>query len=111
MADVFILPQTTGHGTLAYPVTLLEAMASGVACIASDIVGVNEMIDDGRDGVLFQNRNSLDLADKIIQVLHSERLRVSLGRRAQEKIAAKYDMDIVVNRILNTYNAICKDGI
>ena len=106
MADIFVLPQTSGHGTIANPVTLLEAMASGAACIASDIIGVNEVIDDGQNGLLFQNRNSLNLADRIVELLQSEDLRLSLGRRAREKIAAEYDIDKVVNRILKIYQSI-----
>lgn len=75
MADVFVLPQTTPHGTLGYPLVLLEALAAKKAIVASDTAGVNELIVDGQNGLLFQPGDSDDLAHKLTAVLASEDMR------------------------------------
>ena len=65
-ADVFVLPSTMeGHS-----VALLEAMASGLPIVASDIEGNRESLEDGINGLLFQSGNEKDLSEKLVTVLN-----------------------------------------
>ena len=65
------------------PLALLEAMAAGCACIGSDVVGVREVIDPGRTGLLVPEGDAQALADALADlIVHPERAE-ALGRAAR----------------------------
>ena len=64
--DLFILPSLFGEGL---PMVVLEAMASGVPVVATDVEGIPEAIRDGVDGVLAQPADSVDLTQAIRKVI------------------------------------------
>ena len=64
-ADIFCIPSNyEGFG-----ISAVEAMATGLPCVASNIVGLNEVVDDPRVGKLFEVGNEIDLADKLEEVI------------------------------------------
>ena len=48
-----------------FGISAVEAMATGLPCVASNIVGLNEVVDDSRVGKLFEVGNEIDLANKL----------------------------------------------
>ncbi len=86
-SDVLVLPsREEGFGLI-----LLEAMANGVPVIASNVGGVPEIIEDGKNGLLFETGDFEDLSCKITRVLklkddESEKLRDTLMERGRETI-------------------------
>ena len=101
-ADIFVLPAKEAHGTLAQPLTLLEAMAAGKAIVASNIEGARELILDGENGLLFEKGDSEKLSRAIITLLNDENLIERLGGRARADIA-DLDVDNVASRLLDIY--------
>lgn len=86
-ADVFVAPST---GSESFGIVHLEAMASGVPIVASDIEGYREILDPGREALLFPNRDERSLADAVIRVLRDPELARSMaaaGRRKAERYA------------------------
>jgi glycosyltransferase involved in cell wall biosynthesis len=105
-ADAFVLASfTEGH-----PKVLLEAMACGVPCVASDCAGNRSLVTDGRTGLLFDPHRPRELADRL------ERLRTEpgLGRRladaARAQIAAGYDLRALVEREIALVRRIARGG-
>ncbi|MCF6196133.1 MAG: glycosyltransferase, exosortase A system-associated [Emcibacter sp.] len=69
--DIFVYPRKKMRLTdLVTPLKPLEAMAQHKLVAASDIGGHNELIEDGKTGVLFKPDNSLALARTIIELLN-----------------------------------------
>jgi len=68
------------------PNTVLEAMASGLAVIASKIAGVEELIDHGHNGMLFTPGNVEELAQTILVLSNDALLRKQLGIAAKNSI-------------------------
>lgn len=93
-ADVFVLPsRTEGH-----PKILLEAMSSGVACVASAVSGNLAIVEDGRTGLLVAPGDAGALAEALERVLVDPDERRELGDRARAAVAARYDLGALVDR-------------
>ncbi len=61
---------------------LMQAMASGLACVVSDIKGNVQMVQDRVTGLHFQLNNAEDLAEKLVSLHEGAGLATSLGRAA-----------------------------
>ena len=64
------------------PIALLEAMATGLACVATTVGGIPEVVTDGRDGVLVEPADPAGLADALVALLDDPVRREELGRNA-----------------------------
>jgi glycosyltransferase involved in cell wall biosynthesis len=85
-ADIFILP-SRNEGT---PNSLLEAMASGLPVIASQVGGIPELIQENIEGLLFKSDSKDDLKEKLNKLIKDNQLQELLGKNAQKKIATHY---------------------
>lgn len=77
--DVFVFPSLVE----GMPLTLLEAMASGMPVIATNTSGMADIVEDEFNGLLVEPANAKELAKAIAVLLHSVELRKQLGRAAQ----------------------------
>jgi glycosyltransferase involved in cell wall biosynthesis len=75
-SDVLILPSVWPENE---PVTLLEAIASGTAQLASRIGGIPDLVEDGKSGLLFEPGNTSDLADKMRRYISDPALAARHG--------------------------------
>lgn len=78
-AKIFVLPTVTEEG---HPKALIEAMASGAACIATNVPGNKHLIQDGENGLLVKPRDVESLTEAITLVLGDENLRIKLSENA-----------------------------
>lgn len=99
-SDIIAVPLRTISGTLSYPLTLLEALRSNHAIIASNISGNKEIIQDGFNGMLYNTQK--EFADKLNILLSSPALRKELGEKAM-KDSCKYELKNCVDRITQFY--------
>ena len=82
-ADLFVLPSYYE----GLPMSLLEAMANGVAVVASPVGGIPEIIRDWENGLLVPAGDVRQLADAIQALLQHPNYRASLGIRARASVA------------------------
>jgi glycosyltransferase involved in cell wall biosynthesis len=85
------------------PIALLEAMASGRACVATRVGGIPEVITDGLDGVLVEPGNPHQLAAEVIDLLGDGARREELGRHALAR-AGDFEVAGAVRRIERVYD-------
>jgi glycosyltransferase involved in cell wall biosynthesis len=86
---------------------LLEAAAAGRPCIASNIPGCREAINDGITGYLFDVKNSFSLSKAIIRFIslnHEEGAR--MGMMGRQKMENEFDRQIVINLYMNKIKKI-----
>lgn len=89
---------------------ILEASATGVPSIASDIPGCREAIDDGVTGLLFPAKGVDALETRIDRFLSIPwEDRRSMGLAARQKMATEFDREKVVDRYLEQIRGICAD--
>ena len=86
---------------------LLEAAAAGRPCLASDIPGCREIIDDGVTGFLFKPRDTKSLYDTIEKFLTLSYVKKSqMGIRGSNKMKAKFDRNIIVEEYLKKIKTV-----
>jgi glycosyltransferase involved in cell wall biosynthesis len=76
------------------PKSLLEAMACGLICIGTDVQGINEVIEDGVNGVLAKNTDAASIASAIGRSLHAD--SASLGKSAVDTVLAFFTLKSAV---------------
>ncbi|MGE5264699.1 MAG: glycosyltransferase family 4 protein [Acidobacteriota bacterium] len=101
-ATVFCAPNT---GFESFGIILLEAMAAGVAIVASDITGFRAVLENGSEGLLVPPGNELAIARAIIDLLKSPERRAQMGEHGKRK-AATYDWSIIAQRVLAYYEEL-----
>lgn len=97
--DCMVLPSYYREGV---PKSLLEAGAMGKPIVTTDNVGCRETVDHGVNGFLCEPRSKESLMnelEKIIQMLHSERLR--MGQASRAKMEREFDEKIVIDKYLD----------
>jgi glycosyltransferase involved in cell wall biosynthesis len=75
------------------PTVLIEAMALGTPCVATDVTGNPEIVRDGETGFCVAQRDPDALATAVERLLDDPALRVRLASRARALIEAEFDVD------------------
>ena len=103
-ADIYVFPSIYEE---TFGLCLCEAMASGCACIASDVAGARAQIEDGITGLLVPPRDPEALRQAILRLLADDELRRTLGRNAAEHVAAEHTLEKMGERWLAVYQEVC----
>ncbi|MCO6184850.1 glycosyltransferase family 4 protein [Rhizobium sp. L1K21] len=85
---------------------LLQAMSRGKPVIASDLPGMVEMIDDGKNGFLFKTEDVESLAEAIRRAFGSDQILSQCGEAALEKARDQYGWDAVGILTRNVYTQL-----
>ena len=96
-ADIFVLPSVRDlNGNLdGLPTVLLEAMACGLPCIASEIGGVNLVIRDGENGLLVQPNSIPELESALRGLIFDRKKRKQLGEAARRDVIECFNWEHV----------------
>lgn len=97
--DVFCLPSYRE----GMPVSLLEAMAMGRPCIASDIRGCREEIVNGVSGLLVPAGNADALAARIDQLMSQPDFAKKLAQAARERVVGHFSLQDVLDHQVKIY--------
>lgn len=92
-ADLFCLPS---HSE-GLPLCVLEAMASGLACIGSDVPGIAHLLDGGC-GAVAPVGDTVALAAGIVDLLGAPARRTALGRAARQRVLDGHRIETFVDR-------------
>ena len=91
-ADVFVLPSLAE----GLPLSLCEAMACGVPCVASDLAGCREVAAQ-RSALLVLPDSPTALASALLRVCRSETLRQQLAQRGRQQVVAHFDRGVMMD--------------
>jgi glycosyltransferase involved in cell wall biosynthesis len=98
-SSIVVVPSTKE----GMPFSLLEAMSSGKAVLASDIPGINDIIKDGENGLLVPPADPKALAKGLATLRGDPALRDRLGKAARSTILELFSERAVVGRIEAMY--------
>jgi len=100
-SDIFVLTSLNeGFGRV-----LVEAMACGLAIIATNVGGVPEIIEDRVNGLLIPSGNPKILAESIIKLAENREMRQKMGIINRKK-AEFYSITNYINRVINIYQRV-----
>jgi glycosyltransferase involved in cell wall biosynthesis len=102
IADIFIfLSKSEGVSNV-----LLEAMASGLCILASDIGGNRELITHNNNGILVPYGDSQKLCQALADILSNALTRDVLGEATVRQVREKYNFSIITKNYINVYQEI-----
>lgn len=101
-SDFCVVPSTEDN----FPNTILEAMACGCPVIGFDTGGIPEMIRNNETGLLCENKNIGQLAQKISDLLENKALRVCMGLEGRKVAEKYYSNSLQAKKYLALYNSI-----
>jgi sugar transferase (PEP-CTERM/EpsH1 system associated) len=100
--DVFVLPSIAE----GMPVTLMEAMASGLPVVATDVGGVAAVVENGTTGTLVPPGDAQALAEALGAYVADESLRRRHGDAGRARVAVRFSMSAMLSRYTALYDTL-----
>jgi glycosyltransferase involved in cell wall biosynthesis/ribosomal protein S18 acetylase RimI-like enzyme len=97
--DVFALPSYRE----GFPRAAMEAAASGLPIVATNIRGCRQVVEDGRTGLLIPVADTSGLAAAVERLANDADLRHRMGEAAHLKARSEFDERLVVGTVLDAY--------
>src|SRR5690606_3607785 len=94
-AAIYVLPSYAE----GLPMGVLEAMASGVPTISTEVGGIPDAIEDGVEGYLLRPGDVEGFADRIVRLLEDAALRARVGTAARLKAERVFGTDRVIAKV------------
>jgi PEP-CTERM/exosortase A-associated glycosyltransferase len=102
--DVLVYPRIDARiNQTVTPLKPLEAMAMGKVCIASDVGGLTELVDDGRTGLVFRAGDARDLAEKTVRLASDSALMQQLSTQGYEAVRREREWSAIASRYADIY--------
>jgi len=100
--NLAVLPSVAGEGS---PATVKEAMAAGVPVIATDIGGVREILEDGKQGLLISPGSAKALQAALRLLIEDSQLRDAMGDAGRER-ARDFSMERMITKTEHVYASL-----
>jgi glycosyltransferase involved in cell wall biosynthesis len=105
-SDVFVFPSLFE----ALGISLIEAAACGLPCVASDTGGIVDVVDHERTGLLHAPGNAGQLVRDVSRVLSDAGLARALGAAARERAEREFDVKLSLERYRALFYRLCEHG-
>jgi glycosyltransferase involved in cell wall biosynthesis len=99
LSDVLILP-TYREG---FPNVVMQAGAMGLPTIVSNINGCNEIVEDGKNGIIIPVKNVIAIEEAVFKIKNDKIFFNNLKKNSREMITSRYEQQLVWNAILAEY--------
>jgi glycosyltransferase involved in cell wall biosynthesis len=103
--DVFVLPSLEE----GMPMTVLEALASGLPVIATKVGAVEKLVFPNQTGILVQPGEAAGLAAALISLIGNPELRVRLGQNGRSLVQNEYSSSVMSQRYLRLYEELLNE--
>ena len=103
--DVFVLPSRYE----GFPISLLEVMAMGTPVVATSVMGITDVVENGKNGLLVPYDSPGDLGDAILRLLSDDTLRKALCENAREFVRHGHTRDLMASRVESLYARLCSN--
>ncbi len=104
-ADIFTLPSRDEGLSNA----LLEAMACGLPVVASRVGGTPDVIEEGKNGFLYEAENCQQLAHKLTLIIEMKDQWDKIGGQGRQTVITHASLNVIVHRLSELYNQLSKE--
>ncbi len=103
--DIFAACDLIAHpsGNESFGIVFVEAWAAGKPVIGARVGAIPSVIDEGRDGLLFNYLDAEDLARSIGLLLGGPSVREAIGQSGRDKVIQRYTWEVVTDRLRSVY--------
>jgi len=107
-ADIFCLPSVTANSGDAegLGMVFLEAAIYEVPVVATNHGGIPEVVKDNETGFLVPEKNSRELADRLMMLLRDEKLRKNMGKAAKKMVQERFDIKKQTQKLEKIYEGL-----
>jgi len=92
-----------------FPNVVMQAGAMGLPSIVTDINGCNEIVKDGKNGMIIPPKNTDLLKKAMIKLIEDKELYNSLKSKARKMIKSRYEQKIVWQALLEEYKTLLNE--
>ncbi len=104
-ADIFFLPSYTE----AMPMSILEAMGYGLPIVTTNVGGIPQLIEEGKNGYMTDPGNIDGFAKAILALINDSDLAYNMGKVSIEKASEKYSLEAHLRKVCTLYKKICRE--
>lgn len=105
ITDIFTLPSLSE----GMPLSIMEAMASGLPVVSTDVGGASELVVDGETGFLVPSGSPGLLAEKIKTLINDKNLRQEMGKKGQRRVKDNFDLKTMVGKTEALYKGLIEN--
>jgi len=105
-SDVFCLPSRSE----GFSNSLIEAMAAKLPCVATDVGGNAEAIDDGANGFVVPSEDPGALAERISRLLSDRPLAARFGDNAAETVRTRFSHKAMMDNLVGIYERLLTES-
>lgn len=102
--DIFVLTSLWE----GLPISVLEAMLMSKPIIATNTGGIQEVINEGKNGFLIAPRNMALMSGKLVELLKNTELRETVGKNARDYLNSNFQLQRMINSNQNLYDELIK---
>jgi glycosyltransferase involved in cell wall biosynthesis len=102
-SDIFVLPSFYE----GLPISIIEAMRAGLPVIASNVGGVNELLNS-KTGILIENKSEVSLKNALLKLIEDTQLRKRLGKGGRFAYESFFRSNEMVNEYIKIYKKLNK---
>ena len=101
-ADALVMASSTESA----PLTILEAMSSGLPVIATKVGGIPEQVQDGYNGFLVPVKRPGAIAEAALKLNSDTNLKMRMSENSRKTIIDKYTVDKVLDQYMKVYESV-----
>lgn len=105
-ADIFFLPSYTE----AMPMSILEAMGYGLPIVASDVGGIPQLIENGKNGFMSTPGDIDGFASNLLTLIKNSNLSYEMGKYSMKKLYKEYSLENHLEKIIRLYEYVNGDS-
>lgn len=110
-SDVLLAPSveaSTGSKE-GMPMVIIEAMASGIPVISSQLSGIPEMLDHGTSGFLTEPGDNKAIADRLRDLISNPSLVQEMGKQARKRVEEQFNIEKQTDKLLDKFRRVGAD--
>lgn len=107
VCNIFIMPNVPVKGDMeGFGVVALEASSCGVPVVASNLEGIKEAIEDGKNGILVKPKSVQGFTSTVKELLENNELRDRSGTQARKFTLENYSWEMMAQHYLEEFRAL-----